>query len=251
LYSASSSSSINSLFIDVFSTWKNQHCPSNIILYLDQVALSAHEDLVDTPIIDSREPRIITETLDNIHTDGTIDFHCNNLVILASKLEDLSSIYAAIIKDHHNIISRTLLIITNCCSVREGENVLNQIRDDQVSLLLSNGSLMHRTMNGRLLVGTFNISFPPRNLRGVHLKLTTLHFPPAVFLEDGAVVGGIETAIMSVLADGLGFTYEYVTTAAKEMWGEVLPDGNVSGIKGMLIRKVYYYLDTILYHRLR
>ena len=79
------------------------------------------------------------------------------------------------------------MIITNCCSVREGENVLNQIQDDQVSLLLSNGSLMHRAMNGKFLVGMINIPVPPRILRGVHLKLATLHFPPAVFFEDGAV----------------------------------------------------------------
>jgi len=85
--------------------------------------------------------------------DETIDIHCNNLVILASKLKDLSSIYTQIIKDYHHGISRTLLIITNCCFMREGENVLlNQIQDDQVYLFLSNGSLMHRAMNGRLLV---------------------------------------------------------------------------------------------------
>ncbi len=236
LYSASPSSTS---FNNVFSSWKNQHCPSIIILYLDKVALLAHEDLVDTLTIESGEPTIITERMDNIPADETIDIHCNNLVILASNLKDLSSIYTQIIKDYHHVISRTLLIITDCCSVREGENVLNQIRDDRVSLLLSNGSLIHRAMNGRLSVRTVNTSLPPRNLRGVHLKLTTLHFPPAVFLKDGIVVGGIETAIMSVLADGLGFTYEYVTTAAMEMWGAVLPDGNVTGIKGMLIRKVY------------
>lgn len=209
---------------------------------------------------------------------------CNDAVILfRDQKTQLLSLYRQLRNCFY--VNKVIVVInkrqTNSRS-NSSSSLLEELKNERIFMLIeSSNSLeiskwsvnqdrIHHLLygNNKSLSGA-DLSL---KLSGRHLKVATLHHPPAVVIRPlnssevgncgscGSVVEGIEPSIMKLIADQLNFTFDYVVAPANEMWGDVVTTatdqqdrdhkqltaaGNnqtsvitrFTGMKGMLVRK--------------
>ena len=213
----------SSIVTDFIWNFRSSNCPGLII--------HNSSDLKDDVI--SNLTNILPVTLlEDIIINPHHDYHvCNDLLLLNHPADKLLILHNKFRTIHH--IHRVLIVAQ--CTANIARKVLQQIQDERTFLLCDpDGPILRWTANGQVLSAHQKSS----SLTGRHLLIATLNYPPAVFVSPSTrEVSGIEPAIMDLLSDGLGFTFDYLLAPDGEMWGEITADGNQTGIRGMVYRK--------------
>lgn len=172
---------------------------------------------------------------------------CNDAVILfRDQKTQLLSLYRQLRSCFY--VNKVIVVInkrqTNSRS--SSNSLLEELKNERIfmliessnSLEISKWSVNQDRIHHLLYRNNKSLSSDDLSLKlsGRHLKVATLHHPPAVVIrplnnssEVGncgsqrcSVVEGIEPSIMKLIADQLNFTFDYVVAPANEMWGDVV-----------------------------
>ncbi|XP_046657847.1 uncharacterized protein LOC124351132 [Daphnia pulicaria] len=241
---------------------ENSTCPG-IVLALPGQEWTEREESVLDELLKNRLNRPVTllphrenccpELREIVCSDAVV-------VLLRNRTAELPSIYRQLRNCFH--LNKLIVAISN--STRQsGDKFLQELRNERIFLLIESSNLtqilkwsvsrdgvviqQHPKIDQSYSVDSFKLS-------GRHLKVATLHHPPAVVIRPSNIssevtlsVDGIEPSVMKLIADALNFTFDYVVAPANEMWGEILTDQQpkasenqtvrFTGIRGMLVRR--------------
>lgn len=233
------------LFEVIHSILDHSDCPG-IVLSISDAQTENEISLLNLLTGNNRKPITLS-------SDGRNEIVCNDAVVSCySNANELSSIYRHL--GHHFHLNK-VIAMTN--STGQADQLLLDVKNERIFVLLEQPAsddsieLLRWSVSDNRILRYENVSvFDTRqhlNLKfsDQHLRMATLHHPPAVVVrtdESGTALEGIEPSIVKLLAEKLNFTFTYVMARADEMWGEMVKNkttGQIlrfTGIRGMLVR---------------
>ena len=172
------------------------------------------------------------------HPETDREILCSDAVIFIERMTEFLPIYRQLQGFYY---LNKVIAVTE--SIDQVDNVLQEAENEGVSVLFHQ-MVIKWTVSGQIFrfpyfdfkkYYDFNLKFSGR-----HLRVATLHYPPAVVVRHDQSLDGIEPSLMNLIAGQLNFTFDYVLASADEMWGDIVTDSgglSFTGIRGMLVRK--------------
>lgn len=182
-------------------------------------------------LLQNHNGRVIVSADQQNSTRETV---CSDAILFIQNLGHFPLIYEQVNDYFH---AKKIILVTSNSS-KEAEKLLDDIRNDNVYLLIERSQrfleIYRWAVSDRIQK---NVVFRHSNLKkilpvqrqtlmGRHLTIATLDFPPIVFAKTNefsgkVVVYGIEPTIMEILAERLDFQVSYILPVNDEMWVSV------------------------------
>ena len=172
---------------------------------------------------------------------------CNNLLLFVTDpcplIEEIQVITNLLkmynlFKDHYYFSSVVILLSEFSKNEEAFDSFLLNISQENIFLLLHKKSEIHHWMvTDNKIHKTFYENWKIENyskFKNRHLKVATIHYPPAVILPNQGnnieitSADGIEPKLLAMLAEYLNFTFNYKRSFDEDLWG---------GIHRMIIEK--------------
>jgi hypothetical protein len=244
--------------MEVISALKEPKCPA-IVVVLDTSAqpddADANDFLVDMLVKDYPHPLTLLET----SSSGSLDVRpksepvCSNVVIVSDQPRKLQSLYRQV-KDLYYV--HTALVVLTQGTTREIDAVVVDAKNENLFAVLERPGRMVEIRFWTVDDVVHSIVLKPRQtvnrndlllnfkgkLKGRKLKVAAIDSRPAAIIDDQtSAITGVEPALVQLMSQHLGFTYDYVQALPNEMWGDVVTLDNgtliLTGLLGILGRK--------------
>lgn len=244
--------------VKVIATLLKQHvgCHHGVVVAFNSthsaIDYTEEEDMADELLLDAlanhhRIPTaVFTKSVSSLNSDEIYQREPirNHVVIVSHLATESIDVYQQLVSIYFVGI---VVIVLVGGRPAELDDLLRKVRNENLVAILesTDHAIAARTWKVDDSVKNYH-TLPNGSMKGRHIRVGVVHQPPAVIVKQKAnssdiVVTGIEPAMINSLSIQLGFTYEYVLSPPKELWGYVVDgaEGNHSstGLVNMLISK--------------